>query len=84
MFAKFLGEASKHGAYALLFGKFLKKQDGARFLTSSETDSLLASRNRGLLLDGKNKRLSERESYQNICVISRIGAGTAVTSSQTY
>jgi len=75
MIGKFLTNASKHAAYGLIFGKFLKKKDGARLLTSSETTDLLSSRNTGLLIDGHQGRLSERESFQNVCVIARVGAG---------
>ncbi len=75
MIGKFIKEGSKHVAYALVFGKFLKRQSGARLLTSSETSSFLATRNTGLLIDGQEGRLSERESFQNVCVVARVGAG---------
>jgi type IV secretion system protein VirD4 len=72
---KFLTEASKHIAYGLVFGKYLKRTDGARLLTPKETGALLSPLNKGLLIDGKNGRLSERESFQNVCVMARVGAG---------
>lgn len=75
MLGKFLSEISKNATYALVFGKFLKREGGARLLTSSETGNLLSSRNTGLLLDGNEGRLSERESFQNVCVVARVGAG---------
>lgn len=75
MIGRFLTELSKNAAYGLLFGKFLKREGGARLLTSSETSSLLAPRNTGLLIDGQEGRLSERESFQNVCVVARVGAG---------
>ena len=75
MLGRFLSDMSKHAAYALVFGKLLRRTDGARLLTSSETGELLSPRNTGLLLDGKKGRLSERESFQNVCVIARVGAG---------
>lgn len=75
MLGKFLSEISKNAAYALLFGKFLKREGGARLLTNSETGNLLAPRNTGLLIDGQEGRLSERESFQNVCVVARVGAG---------
>lgn len=71
-FAKGIGS---NAAYALIFGRFLKKEDGARLLTKNETSELLSPRNTGLLLDGSDGRLSERESFQNVCVIARVGAG---------
>lgn len=75
MFGRFLSELSKNAAYGLIFGKILKRQGGARLLTSSETTTLLSSRNKGLLIDGLEGRLSERESFQNVCVVARVGAG---------
>jgi type IV secretory pathway TraG/TraD family ATPase VirD4 len=35
----------------------------------------LLSRNTGLLLDGESLKLAERESFQNVCVVARVGAG---------
>lgn len=75
MIGRFLTELSKNAAYGLIFGKLLKREGGARLLTSSETSSLLAPRNTGLLIDGQEGRLSERESFQNVCVVARVGAG---------
>jgi hypothetical protein len=46
--------------------------EGARYLRRSERRKLLAKRNTGLLLDGKTGRLSERHSFQNVCVIARV------------
>jgi hypothetical protein len=70
---KFLSEISKNATYALVFGKFLKREGGARLLTSSETGNLLSPRNTGLLIDGNEGRLSERESFQNVAVVARVG-----------
>ncbi len=75
MIGRILTEASKHAAYALVFGKYLKRTDGARLLTPRETGQLLSPRNTGLLIDGQSGRLSERESFQNVCVMARVGAG---------
>jgi type IV secretory pathway TraG/TraD family ATPase VirD4 len=72
---KILSEASKHAAYMLVFGKYLKREGGARLLTARETGEILSPRNTGLLLDGQSGRLSERESFQNVCVMARVGAG---------
>lgn len=70
-----LGKISKNILYVLLFGKLLKRTDGARLLSNSEKDILLSSKNTGLLIDGHDGRLSERESFQNVCVVARVGAG---------
>ncbi len=75
MLGKFLNEASKNAAYALVFGKFLKRKGGAHLMTSSETGNLLAPRNTGLLVNGQEGRVSERESFQNVAVVARVGAG---------
>ena len=50
MLKRFLTDASKHAAYALIFGKYLKRTDGARLLTSKETGALLSPLNKGLRL----------------------------------
>lgn len=70
--AKNIGSSA---AYALIFGHFLKSESGARLLNKAETSALISPRNTGLLLDGADGRLSERESFQNVCVIARVGAG---------
>lgn len=72
---KFAKDVGSNAAYALIFGRFLKKESGARLLSKGETSELLSARNTGLVLDGLNGRLSERESFQNVCVIARVGAG---------
>ncbi len=64
-----------NAAYALVFGKYLKQKEGARLLTKTETSNLLDAGNRGLLIDGNKGRFSEAESFQNVCVIARVGAG---------
>ena len=71
MLGRFLTEASKHAAYALIFGKYLRRTDGARLLTPKETGQLLSPLNKGLLIDGQKGRLSEAESFQNVCVMAR-------------
>lgn len=75
MLGRLLTEASKHAAYALIFGKYLRRTDGARLLTPKETGQLLSPLNKGLLIDGQKGRLSETESFQNVCVMARVGAG---------
>ena len=58
-----------------MFGKLLKRKEGARLLTGKEVGGFLSSKNTGLLIDGNKGRLSERDSFQNVCVIARVGAG---------
>src|SRR6056297_3193385 len=75
MIGQFLKSASSRAAHNLIFGPYLRRREGARLLTPSETGKLLSPWNTGLVLDGARGRLSERESFQNVCVIARVGAG---------
>jgi len=64
--------------YGLLFlfkGKAFRKEEGAKFSSRWEYGQYLNARNTGLLLDGESLKLSEQESFQNVCVIARVGAG---------
>ena len=53
----------------------LKKKQGAKFATVGDYRKYLNSSNKGILLDGQKLSLSEKDSFQNVCLISRIGAG---------
>ncbi|MGL1959450.1 MAG: type IV secretory system conjugative DNA transfer family protein [Colwellia sp.] len=55
--------------------KLLKKETGARFSTQDELKSLFFARNSGVLIDGNNKRLSEKDSFEHIAVIAKPGSG---------
>lgn len=55
--------------------RVLTSHEGAEWASKREIEKFLSSRNRGLLLDGDSLRLSEEESFQNVCVIARVGAG---------
>ena len=59
----------------MLRGKILRREEGAEFAQRSDYSKYLNSRNTGLLLDGVSLKLSEKESFQNVCVIAKIGAG---------
>ncbi len=65
----------KYGAMFLFKGKVLRKEEGAEFASRWDYSNYLNSRNSGLLLDGDHLKLSEKESFQNVCVIARVGAG---------
>ncbi len=65
----------KFGAVFLFKGKVLRKEEGAAFASRREYTQYLNNRNRGLLLNGDKLKLSEPESFQNVCVIARVGAG---------
>lgn len=64
-----------------LFILFLVKKEvlnhieGAKLAKPRDYKDKLNSRNTGLLLDGDSLKLAERESFQNVCVIARVGAG---------
>lgn len=64
----------KGGAF-LLNRRFSRSKDGASFDKESDYSEYLNHCNDGLLLDGDNLRLSEKDSFQNVCVMARIGAG---------
>ncbi|CAG37860.1 type IV secretory system conjugative DNA transfer family protein [Desulfotalea psychrophila] len=56
-------------------GYVLKKEEGARFAKNSEQNEIINSSNRGLLINGINKRLSEKESFKHIAIIAKSGIG---------
>lgn len=61
---------------AFLFKKqVLNHTEGAKFAKSSDYRKRMNSSNTGLLLDGESLRLGEKESFQNACIIARVGAG---------
>jgi type IV secretory pathway TraG/TraD family ATPase VirD4 len=55
--------------------RLLNRTEGAKLAEPSDYRGRLNSRNTGLLLDGDSLKLAERESFQNVCVIARVGAG---------
>ena len=59
----------------LFRGKILRKEEGAAFSTRYQYSRYLNNSNKGLLLDGDSLKLSEQESFQNVCCIARVGAG---------
>ncbi len=59
----------------LLKRQVLRTFEGAKWARPREVNSYLNAQNTGLLIDGDTRRLSEAESFQNVCVIARVGAG---------
>jgi len=55
----------------ILFTGF--KTDG--MMTDYNQNKLFSSNNKGLLLDGKTKRLSQKDSFNHLALISRTGGG---------
>jgi type IV secretion system protein VirD4 len=72
---KTLGKIAFNVAEYKLRQKLLNKKEGARILSDDEARSLFSPWKKGLLLNGDDMWLSEKESYQNICLMARIGAG---------
>ena len=66
---------AKFGIGFLRKGYVFQQRTGARFAKRSEYRDFLSPSHSGLLLDGHSLHLSERESFQNVCVIARVGAG---------
>lgn len=52
-----------------------RRWEGARYLDPVEEAKFLSSRNKGWLVDGKNKYLSERVSYQSMLTVGGMGKG---------
>ena len=63
------------GLKYLFLGYVLKNKTGAKFSNEFEYNDFLSSRNKGLLLDGAKLRLSEKDSFENVCVTASVGAG---------
>ena len=70
-----LGSLAYKTTELMIRGKLLNYKEGAQFLSDDELSEFLSSSNKGLLLDGVNKRLSVSESFQNVCLTARVGAG---------
>jgi len=59
----------------LIVGYALKDKTGASFAPKSSYREYLNNSNTGLLLDGNDLRLSEKNSFQNVAVMARVGTG---------
>jgi len=60
---------------SLVFGKELIRDEGASFAKSSDIRKFLSSSNSGILLNGRDLRLSERLSFSNVAVYGVTGKG---------
>lgn len=63
------------GLKYLLLGYTTKSTSGASFAPQKQYREFLNASNRGLLLDGVDLRLSERDSFQNVALMARVGTG---------
>jgi type IV secretory pathway TraG/TraD family ATPase VirD4 len=59
----------------LIKGYRLNKKEGASFLKENEYSQFLSKKGKGLVLNGLDLRLSEQESFQNVLLAARVGAG---------
>lgn len=62
------------GSY-LTRGHILRKRKGARYSSSREERRLFSRSNHGVLIDGHEKRLSTKDSFEHLAVIAKPGAG---------
>lgn len=55
--------------------KVLVQESGARFANKTELSSLFSHSNKGLLINGNDKRLSLNDSFEHLAVIAKPGSG---------
>ena len=55
--------------------KMLVQERGARFANKTELSSLFSYANKGLLINGNDKRLSLTDSFEHLAVIAKPGSG---------
>lgn len=75
MIGKEISRAMKRGLQSLVFGRSLYRKEGAEFAKNSEVGEYLSPYNTGLLINGRDLRLSERVSFQNVAVYGVTGKG---------
>jgi type IV secretion system protein VirD4 len=56
-----------------------QKENSARLMDRGEEKTLFSSKHRGLLIDGRDRRLSHEESFKNLALIATTGAGKTST-----
>ena len=66
------------GADYLIKGP-VNKKTGAQFAKNKNLKGFISPQNKGLLIDGENGRLSEKESFQNVAVYGVTGTGKSST-----
>ena len=70
-----LGSGDNTGLLRAIFTGKIENTKGARFMTEGEQRKLFPRSSQGLLIDGKNKRLSLDESYKHLLLVAQTGAG---------
>lgn len=63
------------GASFLVRGRLFNQTSGAQFSKRRDHRGWLKAGHTGLLIDGHALAMSEIESFQNLCLIARVGAG---------
>lgn len=78
-FFVFLGKALFNGIsglWSFIFtSKKLEGKKGAKFLTSKDTKRIINKKEKGLLVDGKERRISKDLSYTHLLLVSSTGGG---------
>jgi len=69
------GDKRLHPLITLIGNLFLGNFKKTGLMSSFEASRFFKPYNKGLLIDGKSKRLSEKESFNHMAVIARSGAG---------
>jgi type IV secretion system protein VirD4 len=64
-----------HALYSWWRQREIRAENSGRLLDQKEIRELLSPRNKGLLLDGKNLRLSADASFRNLAIMATTGAG---------
>lgn len=74
-----IAKATKHyvnrGVQSLVFGRSLIREEGASFAKPADIRKYLSPSNKGILIDGKDLRLSDELSYSNVAVYGIVGKG---------
>lgn len=59
-----------------LFNGYKKNpEQGARFSSAKEEKEIFHASNKGVLINGKDKRLSEKDSFEHLAIIAKPGSG---------
>lgn len=72
---KFTWKMCKYASLWYVFQKYGKQNNGASFINSSDLKKYVNSHNKGLLVDGVNKRLSVKDSFTHLLLIAKTGRG---------
>lgn len=71
----FAGSSLFKTAFLFLLSGDRKQKDSAKFLDKADSKKLINPFNRGLLIDGSFRRISEQNSFEHLGIVSRTGGG---------